>query len=187
MRRALKKMFYKSVLIMVVAVGILFSPLARAQEEALSKPLTRKQALIIAEQTLEVQGFYGLQDGSLVNCIEKEVVRPCDSDWVTCIDNAWVVKLWAGESCPVKHDGRLSVVIVINDQTGEIISRFPERYYFEQPQYCLENYDCVCQSDKNSGNVVCLNFIHALMSGLNNEGLAPVCGNNKCSYSLPAQ
>jgi hypothetical protein len=113
-----------------------------------------QHALITAEQTPEVQALYQLQEGRFANCIEKKVLRPCDSQWVTCIENAWVVEFHVGETCGVKHDGRLNIHILVDSVDGKVISRFPEAPYFQNPQYCHEPYDCFC-SDAD-----CVNFIY---------------------------
>ena len=152
------------------------------------KPLTRKAALNKAEMLPVTAAFYDLQDGRFQNCIDKEVLKPCDTDWVTCIDDAWVVKFTLSKQCRVHHDGRLSLTIVLNSVTGELISNFPEKDYFESPVYCLEGYDCIplILSDR----VRCLNFIHAPLERLSGDGggsevadFSCHCGESQCRLS----
>ncbi|MCA9401231.1 MAG: hypothetical protein KC713_06365 [Candidatus Omnitrophica bacterium] len=125
---------------------------------ASAKGMTRKEALLIAEATPEAEGLYSLNEGRYQGCIEKSVLRPCDTDWVTCIENAWVVKFWLGEQCGIAHDGRLSVTFLIDEDSGKIISKFPEKEYFQNDRYCVEAFDClsVIHPHKVKG---CLNFI----------------------------
>ncbi len=141
------------------------------------KLLSRQDALAIAEGTPEAEAFYGLQDGYLMNCIEKSVVKPCDSKWVTCIEDAWVVKFTLGEVCGIKHDERLSLTFVVDSKTGKIISRFPELPYFKIPNYCHDTYDCL-SAPKGE---MCLNFIYGQ---LDKEVYVPskqcLCQENVC-------
>lgn len=150
-----------------------------SQSEAEPSMLTRKDALIRAEITEEVRELYSLYNGRLVNCIEKSVLKSCDSDWVTCIDDAWVVQFIVGEQCPVVHDGRLSVTFVIDAVTGKIISRFPEKEYFQDPHYCLDNHDCLWISPENGQK--CQNFIYGQISQteVSLDDLC-VCLKNQC-------
>ncbi|MBP9854753.1 MAG: hypothetical protein KBD53_07795 [Candidatus Omnitrophica bacterium] len=131
---------------------------------AFAVELTRKQALIIAESTKEAELLYKLYDGRLENCIDKEVVKPCDSGWVTCIESAWVVQFTLSDICNIKHDGRLGLTILIDSITGRIISRYPEAQYFESETYCMDNSDCVCEP-VDPHNPVCGNFIFAQVKG----------------------
>ncbi len=142
------------------------------------KRLRRKEALIVAEQTGEVAALYGLRNGELTNCIEKSVKRPCESSWVTCIEDAWVVAINVGEMCPVKHDGRLSVTIVVNDITGQIISKFPEKPYFESPFYCLEDYDCM--GSLAEGEKLCQNFIYSQLYTQKEGDFECLCQEHIC-------
>lgn len=142
--------------------------------------LTRKQALIIAESTKEAELLYKLHNGRLENCIEKEVVKPCESGWVTCIDNAWVVQFTIGDICQIEHDGRLGLTILIDAVTGRIISRYPEAAYFEQESFCLDDSDCGCDYS-NPQQVICSNFIFSQVKG--NADLkcdSCRCARNQC-------
>ncbi len=136
-----------------------------------NKPISQKQALTIAEKTEAVKSFYALQEGGYVQCMTKQVVRPCDTDWVTCIDEAWVVKYEINPRC-IDHDGRLSVTLLIDAVSREIKSVFPEAEYFQDPQYCLASYDCL--SGKNDS----LNFIYGQIKRL--KGRKGICKNNRC-------
>ncbi|MGE0268811.1 MAG: hypothetical protein AB7S78_10215 [Candidatus Omnitrophota bacterium] len=142
--------------------------------------LTRKQALIIAESTKEVELLYKLHKGRLENCIDKEVVKPCESGWVTCIDNAWVVQFTISDICQIEHDGRLGLTILIDAVTGRIISRYPEAEYFEQESYCLDDSDCACDQSVPE-QMICSNFIFSQVKG--NADLSCElcrCSKNKC-------
>lgn len=151
--------------------------------------MTKEEALLIAEGTEEVQGLYGLrhpQAGLLKkDCIEKKVLKTCETDWVTCIEDAWLVEFNVVESCVGGHDGRLTVKVLVDAKTKAIISRFPEAPYFRSAQYCLEDYDCFSVSDKKQ-QISCSNFIFAQVSG--KDILAEnncACQDSKCIIHPP--
>lgn len=134
------------------------------------------RALKVVEQTEEIKNFYSLVDAKKEQCFEKRVVRPCDTDWVTCIEDAWVVEISVKQECFV-HDGRLSFHGLVDEKDARIISRFPEVGYFEDSLYCLEDYDCM----KNEVSDLCQNFIYAqLATGVELTSDRCVCQNNKC-------
>lgn len=109
-----------------------------------SKPIGAKEALRIASALPVVKSFKtAVSTYALDSCVEQQVVRPCDTDWVTCIEEAWVVQFSIDKTCH-PHDGRLSVTVVVNGLDRDIISVFPEKQYFVRPRYCLEDYDCLC-------------------------------------------
>ncbi|VAX36780.1 hypothetical protein MNBD_UNCLBAC01-1288 [hydrothermal vent metagenome] len=142
-----------------------------------TKLLSRQEALEIAQMEPEVKGLYALNNGEFAECIEKEVLKPCESDWVTCVDDAWVVRFKVGEKCFVTHDGRLDVILLIDAISGKVISRFPESEYFLDRNYCKEDYDCL--SLQKEGKRACLNFIYGqLLEGYQDEGCW--CENNVC-------
>ena len=145
--------------------------------------ISRKQALIMAEQTREAEAFYNLNQKAFINCIEKSVKKSCDSDWVTCIDDGWVVQFVVGEKCFLQHDGRLQLTFVI-DKNGNIISRFPEADYLLDKQYCLENYDCMCHRNVNIENQ-CLNFIYGQILKTDHENCYECkCVNHICMHEM---
>ena len=119
------------------------------------KPFNRKEALVFAEQTPEAAALYALEGGKYVNCIGKSVMRPCETDWVTCIDDAWVVKFQIGEECGVSHDGRVDLVLLIDAVERKVISRYPEKEYYFDPGYCQLHDDCLMLADKR-----CYNFVY---------------------------
>lgn len=165
------------IVIWMAALVILDVPICSAQTQL----LTRKEALIIAESSREVELFYKLNNGRLKNCIHKEVIKPCESDWVTCIEDAWVVQFTVGDICPVVHDGRLGITFLIDAITGRIVSRFPEVEYFETAGYCLEDFDCLDGPANGSEGAICQNFIFGqLKSDRGDAGLSCICQNNKC-------
>ncbi|OGX28265.1 MAG: hypothetical protein A2787_02270 [Omnitrophica WOR_2 bacterium RIFCSPHIGHO2_01_FULL_48_9] len=125
------------------------------------RPLSAPDALKIARQTAEVQALYALQNRKWAGCIEAKAERPCDSDWVTCIEDAWVVKYTLGERCGVAHDGRLGVTLLVDGKSGKVISRFPETEYFKDELYCRDDFDCSCRLDPAAGEKECKNFIYA--------------------------
>src|SRR3989338_4567133 len=101
-----------------------------------------EQALKIAEDSKEVKAFLNLNIEDWEDCIFHKVEKPCDSGWVTCIEDAWVVKYFLKGSCAPLFDERLGVTLLIDAKNGNIISRFPEVMYFEDQGYCMEDYDC---------------------------------------------
>jgi len=140
--------------------------------------------LRIAENTPEAKGLYALHEGLFDSCVEKQVLRPCDTDWVTCVEDAWMVHLLAGEECGVKHDGRIGVNILIDEITGEIRSRFPEADYFASEVFCRDDFDCL-MIPKDTVNGECMNFIFGQLkndkslSGMVCKCLESVCTLNK--------
>jgi len=139
------------------------------------------KALALAKEIPVVKAFYNLNQGALKECIESQVVRPCDSDWVTCIDDAWVVKFFLSESCSITKNEQLGVTLLIDEKTGKIISRYPEIEYFENPRFCREDYDCFCnQRDKASLND-CKNFIYTLAANMSlTQCPKCICREAKC-------
>ena len=135
------------------------------EAEDVKLKLSRKEALMIAEKLEVVQALYGLRGGDLVNCIEKSVVKPCDSEWVTCVEDAWVVKFTVGSQCPIKHDGRLNIVVLIDGNTGEVRSQYPEADYFKDKSFCRDKADCIQVNAKDSNDQPldkqCYNFVYA--------------------------
>jgi hypothetical protein len=121
------------------------------------------------------------------------VERSCDSDWVTCIEDAWVVSFRARPDCPVKGDERLGVTLLIDGKSGRVISRFPELTYFQQPQFCMEDYDCLLSpsSSPSSPDGTCYNFIFAPLHRIEEKKAEAhssradsvcVCRNQQCQY-----
>ncbi len=125
--------------------------------------LSRKQALVVAEQLEVVKALYDLRNGSLANCIEVSVVKPCDSEWVTCVDNAWVVKFEVGSLCAIQHDGRLNVTVLVDGNTGEVLSQYPEVDYFKSKEFCRDTTDCIQVNTRSAGQDQnqCYNFVYA--------------------------
>ena len=143
--------------------------------------LMKKDAVLVAEKTKEAEAFYNLQGGHFRNCIEKEVLRPCDSDWVTCIDHAWVVRFQLGKTCGIEHDGRLSLTFLIDAVTGQIISKFPEADYFQKETHCLIDADCLCVGSTDKAETAsCLNFVYGQLSLSPSQG----CGECRCQNNI---
>lgn len=137
----MKRFLIKKFLIQLILVGIFLGLMGRSElAVAEISLLSRKEALIVAEGTKEAESLYKLYNGRLKNCIDKEVVKPCESDWVTCIDNAWVVQFTLSDICQIEHDGRLGLTILIDAVTGKVISRYPEAEYFKSEDYCMDDF-----------------------------------------------
>lgn len=148
------------------------------------KLLTADEALQVAESTEEVKSFLVLSDTyGFKQCILKESVAPCDSGWVTCIDDAWVVTFRVKEGCLTAQDERLGVTLLIDSKNGMIISRFPEKEYFQSSRYCLEDYDCEILNMPSA--MECLNFIFSSLktsgSGAGNPNGNCACLESQCS------
>jgi len=162
-----------------LGVAIIFFGYIYDVESASGKKLlTKQQAMVIAEKTSEVEGLYGLQNGKFAGCIEKKVLKPCESDWVSCIDEAWVVQFVVGEKCSVKHDGRLGLNLLVDAVSSSIISRFPEKEYFENEKYCQEDYDCLLIEEK--GLKESRNFVY----GQIDEKKGVACDSCQCKENL---
>jgi hypothetical protein len=136
--------------------------------------LRAEEALKIAQQSKEAAAFSDIFSGKYSRCISSEVMRSCDSEWVTCLEGGWVVAFSFDPVCGIAHDGRLSLTLVINAE-GDIISRFPEEEYFRDARYCLQDYECLL------GQEECLNFVFAPFDekGSGEEG-ACQCRTNSC-------
>ena len=145
--------------------------------------LSEEQVVAIAETVPEVKAFYSL-DRRVKPCIERVVKRSCDSDYVTCRDNAWVVQYQISQECPtpISTDGRLSVNLLIDGVTGKVISRFPEMDYFRDRQFCRNDDDCLCSLPKDHAVVRCLNFMYEPVSDntLQDQDTGQDCGGCLC-------
>ena len=123
--------FSFAVLILLIAV----SGCAKPQ----TKMMNAQEAEEKARTVSEVQALYELNNGVLAQCIDVATEKSCDSDWVTCREDAWVVKFIVGDRCPVSQDGRLGVVLLLDGKTGEVVSRFPEIEYFQDEKFCFQS------------------------------------------------
>jgi hypothetical protein len=144
--------------------------------------LSAEDALRVANQVKEVQAFLSfnhLNQALWEDCVEREVELSCESDWVTCIDNAWVVKYFLSAMCRGDYDERLGVTLVINSKTGDIISRFPEVEYFEDPWFCRNDDDCLAQQRAIDQRIICQNFIYYRTS-LSTSLEVCVCQQDRC-------
>lgn len=140
-----------------------------------------QDALKSVEKTEEMKSFYDVIGKDKESCFVKKVVRPCDTDWVTCIDDAWVVEISIKDEC-FSHDGRLSFNVLLDEKSGKIISRFPEVGYFKDPSYCLEDYDCLLVASGKEEDIRCENFIHAQINGVNEvNSKACYCQKGMCT------
>jgi len=135
---------------------VLISSFSCANSEP--KMISPVEALAITEKTPEAQALLNYRNGVLASCIKKEVVRTCDSGYVSCRDNAWVVQFLTDE-CPVRADGRLGLYLLVDGLTGEVLSRYPETDYFQSETFCRDDGDCL-QGQIGSTDT-CLNFIAA--------------------------
>lgn len=133
-----------------------------------------QKALQIAAQTPEAKAIITYRNAALAACLEKKVVRSCDSEWVTCRDNAWVVQYLLTAQCPVKSDGRLGMNFVIDGLSGEIISHYPEVEYFADERFCRDDADCL------GGKTECLNFIAAPFAHVEETTSPCRCQGGQC-------
>lgn len=137
------------------------------------KPISSKEAVRIVRALPVVQSFFNAADAyDLSECVVEKVMRPCDTQWVTCIEEAWVVEFSIDTQC-ILHDGRLAVTVVVDALDRRVVSRFPEQDYFVKPEYCLEDYDCLCDKEKS------LNFIFGQLQNFDLER-ACECRKNRC-------
>jgi len=139
----------------VCGVGSMICPCSTG-----AQGISKDRALALAQQTEVVKAFYDLKQGALKNCIRTEVVRPCESHWVTCIEDAWVVKFSVGEECIQPYNEQLGVTLLINGKEGGVISQYPEIAYFQDPLFCRDSPDC--RLSVKSARPACKNFIYAL-------------------------
>lgn len=135
-----------------------------------------KLYLAIVEELSPTFEFYMLNKGEFTNCVEYKVNRPCDTDWVQCVEDAVAVEILAGDKCGIKHDGRLSLKYLVDKKDLTIKSFFPEEDYFRYPLNCLEDYDCL------ESNGQCLNFIHAQIQGDPLEHEECLCQSGVCQF-----
>lgn len=174
--------------ILAMIVGVVFLLLAvsiflfaRNPKPSRLLGLSAESAMTAAQKTGEAKAFLAMDNGRFNACLSRRVVRPCDSEWVTCIDDAWVVEFAAEKACNVVHDGRLSLRILIGKE-GNIISRFPEKEYFADPQYCMESYDCLSVIDEIGAD--CRNFIYGQMdAGIKKGEGSCECRHQKCAFT----
>ncbi len=139
------------------------------------------EALALAKETTVVEAFYNLNQGILKSCVENQVVRACDSGWVTCIDDAWVVKFFVSEKCVSPRKEQLGVTLLMDGKTGDIISKYPEIDYFENPYFCREDYDCLNSSKNDYHSGECKNFIYTLAENTaSRTDEQCLCRNSRC-------
>jgi len=147
-------------------------------EKKAQKIFSPEKALQIAAQTQEAQALINYRNRALSECLEKKVVRSCESEWVTCRDNAWVVQYVLTSQCPVKSDGRLGMNFVIDGFDGKVISHYPEREYFANDKFCYDNGDCI--SGTVGENKECLNFIAAPFAHFTPASSTCLCQAGQC-------
>lgn len=149
-----------------------------AVEVKAAQKIGRKEALSIGRTVPEVEALYALNGGEFAECIERRVEKPCQSNWVTCIDDAWVVSFTVGNRCGVANDGRLSVTLLIDSREGEVVSKFPEIEYFESTTFCRDDFDCMAVRGTEHQ---CLNFIAAQAGRQElNENTQCGCRESQC-------
>lgn len=118
-----------------------------------------QKALRIAADTAEVKALMAYRQAALASCLQVTIARSCDSEWVTCRDDAWVVQYLLSTQCPVKSDGRLGMNFVIDENSGQIISHYPELEYFNDVSFCRDDVDCI--GGVVDGQNQCVNFVAA--------------------------
>ena len=174
-KKFLLKVFIPAVFIVIC--GSLFCTRILADEQ--KRLLSKEEVLALALLVPEAQAFYALLE-PLGGCAANSVELPCDSNWVTCIDDAWVVKFFVKQECNIAHDGRLSVTLLIDAKSGKIISRFPEVNYFNDPGYCLEDYDCQLYQKIKEDAGQCMNFIRGPVFTQEPPSQGCVCRKGVC-------
>ena len=127
--------------------------------------ISKEQVLEIAQETPEVKALFSLNPLLFSRCIEKKVKPACESDWVTCIEDAWIVQFVVGNQCSIEHDGRLNITFLIDQHSGTIISKFPEADYFQSNIFCLEDYDCIYLTQGKESVGQCQNFVFGQLNG----------------------
>lgn len=179
----IKNILYIVIIFVIITMSVVFldSTVDNDQEY-----LNEQQALVIAEDTEEVNALYQLREGQFSDCIEKSVLSSCESSWVTCVDDVWVVQFSFDEKCSIEHDGRLGVTILVDALTGKIISRFPESEYFKDEKFCLEDYDCVYLSSRDN-EPTCHNFVYGQLNEIYNKDVVSekcFCEKRQCSLRM---
>lgn len=172
------KKYFKILLLLFCGLFVLSWALkTKTKNEAQS--ISPEQAQAIAEKAPETEALLTYHHGALASCLERKVTRTCESDYVSCRDNAWVVQYLVPETCGVKTDGRLGMYYLIDGPTGEIVSRYPELPYFQNEQFCRDDADCLGGMVK--GEVDCLNFIAAPFAGFDAKQPSPCfCKAGQC-------
>ncbi len=148
----------------------------------------KEEALAIARKTPEVEAFYQLLDGQLADCIRSRISDSCDSPLVTCLEDAWVIEYFLDDTCPARPatpaelqdpSSKMRLVLVLNGINGKFISKFPEKEYISDSDYCLEAQACIPRNEQGSG---CINFFQAAVLGTSKEAAGGRCHcvNNRC-------
>jgi hypothetical protein len=141
--------------------------------------MSQEQALAIAEGTLEAKAFLEFRHGKFAECVQRRVEKPCDSNWVTCIDDAWVVKFIVAQRCALEHDGRLDLTFLIDAKSGEVISKYPEIEYFSDPTFCRDDDDCMAVPIFENQ---CRNFVFAQADeGVVKKEISCFCSQSACA------
>lgn len=165
---------------MVVAIGCqkLTDVKSKENQGAL---MSRQEALDVAQRSDAVDAFTQLLlKAGQVDCMEKEVLRSCDTDWVSCVEDVWVVQFKTKPTCFPGHDERLGVVLLVDARDGHIRSVFPEADYFKSPEYCHDYYDCFIGKEQG-----CTNFVFNQLWGGNQKELSDCqCKANQCVMGL---
>lgn len=141
--------------------------------------MSRAEALSISAATPEVRALEALFAAD-DTCIQRDVLRPCDTDWVTCVDDAWVVVYDVAAACLRRDDDRMALRFLVDSRSGAIRSRYPEIDYFRDPEFCQTSEDCL----PGGAPEECLNFVSALTqpgpAGGTSAGSC-VCERQRCS------
>ena len=145
-----------------------------------AQTISQEQVLVLAKEIAVVKALYELNDGALKSCIEAKVLETCDSDWVTCIEDAWVVKFSVSEACITPKNEQLGVTLLMDNKTGKVISHYPEIEYFKNAQFCRDDHDCLAAADE------CTNFIYALAQDPGSKQ-EPNCFCQNSSCTIEAQ
>jgi hypothetical protein len=128
-----------------------------------------RKAETIARETEEAKaflGFYGKCDDcnpsyaighpNLIGCVEYSVANYSEWDYL--------VNYWVSEACSFRYgstEPQEKINITVDLRTGEVLSRYPDLAYIQDPKFCRTSDDCLCESGSGVPFVGCGNFLHA--------------------------
>ena len=76
---------------------------------------------------------------------------------------------------------------MINGVSGQVMSRYPEIDYFDEPEYCLEDADCLIVPATESQPENCRNSIYASLQSVSAEQQngSCRCKEHRCELLKP--
>jgi hypothetical protein len=175
------KLLFFSLLCMIVLVSGCIS----------QKKISEERALQIARSTEEVKtflSFYGACEGcnpsysqghdNLIGCVEYSIEK-------SLIANAYMVSYEVSDACSFRYGTSISslrqpqVKIAIDKESGQILTKYPDIEYINEPNYCRTDEDCLCKSGSGVEIIGCGNFLH----GATNLAGSYTCEKCKCVNS----